>query len=696
MAYPLNDKQLACVSHGEGPLLVLAGAGAGKTGVIVNRIAHLLKSGSKAAEICAVTFTNKAAREMRERVRELAKAAKETTTVAGFGKKNIGPSLKGIFIGTFHSLGLMILRENHEAAGINQNFTIMGQDDQLTLAREILVQNGVDTDLFDEKRFIKAVSDWKNSGESRDNFFSDDIWALRVPQKPIAEIAGQYVDRLAGMNALDFDDMILLPERLLRASEEVREKYRARFRFFLADEFQDTNPLQFRFLTQLMRAPYNLCAVGDDDQSIYSWRGADTRIMLEFKSRFPTAEIIALEQNYRSLQFILDIANQLIAHNSARHPKNLFSEAKIPGRATVFEADDGTLEAEYVADAIVAAKVRYQLEYSAFCVLYRTNFQSRPFEEILRQRNIPYHVSGSYQFYDRSEIKDVLAYLRFLANHADDRSLMRILGVPRRGISETAVQRLAQYAQLGQKHLWQIIDEIEMCEIDISAATLSGILEFKEFIAKHVHEVRKVGQLTKAVQNLVDGLELEREYFRQGLATEKVTNKLLNVRELMHSIGEFESGERALPQLGDNAERNLYTYLQFVALLTADDKDNDADLARVQLMTIHQAKGLEFDTVFITGMEDGILPHQRSLDSDGDRSEQDSIEEERRLLYVALTRAKKRLYLTLALTRKNRGLTIDATPSRFLEELPQDLLEWESANDAPADLAALENMLLNI
>lgn len=679
MAYPLNERQSACVHHGEGPLLVLAGAGSGKTGVIVNRITRLIKKEIKPSAICAVTFTNKAAREMRERVREL-----------------VGKNPKGIFIGTFHSLGLLILRENHEAAGISPNFVIMGQDDQLTLGREVLVLNGVDTDIFSEKHLIKAVSDWKNSGEAREDFFFDDVWALRVPQKPIAEIVAQYCERLAGMNALDFDDLILIPENLLGSNDEVREHYRSRFSHFLADEFQDTNPLQFRFLGRLMREPFNLCAVGDDDQSIYSWRGADTRIMLEFQQRFPKAQVIALEQNYRSLQFILDIANQLIAHNSARHPKNLYSTSKTPGQAIVFEAEDGLGEAEYAADTIVALKVRQRLDYSAFCVLYRTNFQSRSFEEVLRQRNIPYHVSGSYQFYDRSEIKDVLAYLRFFANQADDRSLMRILNLPRRGVSETAVQRLAQYAQLNKRCLWDILSEIEMCEIDISAATLSGILEFKEFFAVHLHEIRRSGNLAKATQNLVDALQLECEYVRQGLDQQKITNKLLNVRELMRSIEDFENGERQIAMIGENAERNLYTYLQFVALLTADDKDKESEIPRVQLMTIHQAKGLEFDTVFVTGLEDGILPHQRSIDNQNESSEAQAVEEERRLLYVALTRAKKRLYLTLSRTRKNRGLVTDCTPSRFLDELPGHLLQWESTTPQTADLADLEKMLLNI
>ena len=697
MAYPLNALQEKCVSHGEGPLLVLAGAGSGKTGVIVNRITSLIKRGIKPSAICAVTFTNKAAREMRERVRALAKGVDSkgsAGTTAGTPSKKSPSPTKGIFIGTFHSLGLMILREHTEAAGIQNNFIIMGQDDQLTHARELLVMSGVDVEAFNEKHFIKAVSDWKNSGESRGNFFGDDIWKLRVPQKPIADIAGEYVERLAQMNALDFDDLILIPERLLRDNEEIREKYRARFEYFLADEFQDTNPLQFRFLSLLMRPPMNLCAVGDDDQSIYSWRGADTRIMLEFKQRFPDSEIIALEQNYRSEQYILDISNHLIAHNTQRHAKNLFSDKKTPNRAVIFEADDGTGEAEYVADTVVALKMRHRVEYSAFCVLYRTNFQSRSFEEILRQRNIPYHVSGSYQFYDRSEIKDILAYLRFFANHNDDRSLMRILLMPKRGISEASIGRLAQYAQLNKKHLWDILSEIEMCEIDISAAALSGILEFKDFVAEHEQELRKAGQLSKAAQKLVDALHLEKEYLRQGLDTQKVTNKILNVRELMRSIEDFESGERQLPGLGENAERSIYTYLHFVALITADDKDNESDLPRVQLMTIHQAKGLEFGTVFVTGLEDGILPHQRSVESD---NETHAIEEERRLMYVALTRAKSRLYLTLSRTRKNRGLVTDCTPSRFIDELPKDLLDWESATSAgPADLAELENMLSGI
>jgi DNA helicase-2/ATP-dependent DNA helicase PcrA len=268
--------------------------------------------------------------------------------------------------------------------------------------------------------------------------------------------------------------------------------------------------------------------------------------------------------------------------------------------------------------------------------------------------------------------------------------------MPKRGISETAIQRLSQYAQLNKKHLWDVLAEIEMCEIDINAATLAGIMEFKEFIATHEHEIRKTGNLAKAAQNLVDALQLEREYVRQGVDAQKIINKLLNVRELMRSVDDFENSDRQLPNMGEGAERNLYTYLQFVALLTADDKENESETPKVQLMTIHQAKGLEFHTVFVTGLEDGILPHQRSIDNETEANEVQGIEEERRLLYVALTRAKAKLYLTLSRTRKNRGLITDATPSRFLDELPTELLEWESTTAEAGDLAALESMLLNI
>ncbi|HRP69072.1 MAG TPA: 3'-5' exonuclease [Turneriella sp.] len=684
--------QQKCVCHGEGPLLVLAGAGSGKTGVIVNRITHLIEAGTKASAICAVTFTNKAAREMRERVREIVgKGAQKTMPLRAPHGKNSALSIKGIFIGTFHSLGLTILRENLEAAGIRENFLITGRDDQLTLAREILVHSGVDVERYDEKQLIKSISDWKNSGEAKNAFFESDLWKLKIPERPILEIVDEYLTRLKEMNALDFDDLILLPTRLLENNQPVREKYRARFSYFLADEFQDTNPLQFHFLTQLMRAPMNLTAVGDDDQSIYSWRGADTRIMLEFKTRFPESEIVALEQNYRSEQYILDIANRLIQNNTHRHAKNLFSDRKIPNQAKVFEAADGLAEAEYAADTIVTLKVKHNLEYSAFAVLYRTNFQSRSFEEILRQRNIPYHVSGSFQFYDRSEIKDILAYLRFFANHADDRSLMRILLMPKRGISEAAIGRLTQYAHLNKKHLWDILTEIEMCEMEVSSAALTGILEFRDFVAEHETEIRKPGQLAKAAQKLVDALQLEKEYVRQGVEAQKIKNKLLNVRELIRSMEDFETGDRQILGVTEGVERWLYTYLQFVALITADDKESANDLPRVELMTIHQAKGLEFDTVFVTGLEEGVLPHQRSVDA-AEENEDTAIEEERRLMYVAITRAKKRLYLTYSASRKNRGMTLECSPSRFLDELPQHLLEWENLTNAELDTANLETL----
>ncbi|MBV6493727.1 MAG: ATP-dependent DNA helicase PcrA [Turneriella sp.] len=688
VAYPLNAMQQQCVFHGEGPLLVLAGAGSGKTGVIVNRITHLVREKVRASEICAVTFTNKAAREMRERVRSLVGTTEKNVPQDKIAKgKQL--SIKGIFIGTFHSLGLMVLRENIEAASLRENFLIMGSDDQLTLAHEILVHSGVDIERFDEKKLIHAISEWKNSGENKNDYFANDIWRLKIPERPVLEIIDEYSTRLMQTNTLDFDDLILRPTRLLETNAAIREKYRTRFSYFLVDEFQDTNPLQFRFLTELMRSPFNLTAVGDDDQSIYSWRGADTRIMLEFKTRFPEAKIVALEQNYRSDQFILDIANRLIQNNTDRHKKNLFSERKTPNNAVLFQAADGLGEAEYVADKIASLKIQHRLEYSAFCVLYRTNFQSRSFEEVLRQRNIPYHVSGSFQFYDRSEIKDILAYLRFFANHADDRSLMRVLLMPKRGVSETTIERLTQYAHLNKKHLWEVLNEIEMCEIEISATALSGILAFRDFVSEHETEIRKVGQLAKSAQKLIDSLELEKEYVRQGIEAQKIVNKLLNIRELVRSIEDFEFGKRQIPGIAEDSERSLYTYLQFVALLTQDDKEENAATPRVELMTIHQAKGLEFDTVFIAGLEEGVLPHQRSVDA-AEENDNHAIEEERRLLYVALTRAKRRLYLTYSISRKNRGLTLDTTPSRFLDELPQHLIEWENTDAQEFDASNLE------
>ncbi|MCX7633069.1 MAG: UvrD-helicase domain-containing protein [Turneriella sp.] len=674
MPYTLNAQQRSCVEHGSGPLLVLAGAGSGKTGVITQRIAHLVRSGIPGHAICAVTFTNKAAQEMRERVREI-----------------LGKNPRGMFLGTFHSLGLKILRDNAHRCGLVPQFSVLARDDQLALAREILVAAGVDLDAFSEKFLLSLISDCKNSGRSPKEFFADFLYPALPAGLSLETLMANYGERLKAMQAVDFDDLILLPERLLAEDVELQRQYQQKLRWFLVDEFQDTNPLQFRFLLHLLAEPFNLCAVGDDDQAIYSWRGADASIMLGFRRHFPQAKIIALEQNYRSRQFILDLANALIAHNRHRHSKNLFSLDTRPGQAVVFSAQDSLAEAERIAEAIITTKLRDKKQYSDFCVLYRTNFQSRPFEEVFRQRNLPYRVSGSYDFYERSEIKDVLAYLRFFANPADDRALLRILNLPRRGISEKACERLVQYALQHKMSLWSAVEQVELAEIGISAVALGGLLAFKEFVAKHRNNFFQRGGLARATQNLVADLQLQEEYRRQGHDPEKVTNKMLNIRELIRAIEDFEDPERAVAVIPEETERNIYSYLQFIALLSREQGAEQDTLPRVQLMTIHQAKGLEFDTVFIAGLEEGLLPHHRSTHTEDDLT---GLEEERRLFYVAITRARERLFLSYAATRRSHGQIMETSPSRFLSELPPHLLDWEQ--EKPADLGELEKMLAQL
>lgn len=662
----LNEPQREAVYHTTGPLLILAGAGSGKTRVITERINRLINEEKvSASSICAVTFTNKAAEEMKERLRSLT-----------------GKRIKGLYVGTFHSLGLKILRENVDQLPLEENFTILNQEDQYAIAAEIQKETGIDPEVLPEKTMIWNFSQAKNTG---------------LPAKEISyylsgklgseweEYFGRYQEYLGHINSVDFDDLLLLPRDLLKSNESVRNKYREKWKYFLVDEFQDTNPLQFDFLRQLIDESNNLCAVGDDDQSIYGWRGADIRIILGFRETYDNARIVYLEQNYRSTQTILDLANSTIQNNTNRHSKKLWSAKGRGEPVEIAETETSEDEAVFLADSIAYLQQTQKQPLSDMAILFRTNFQSRPFEEELRRRNIPYHLSGGYQFFDRKEIKDLIAYLRFIANHADERSFMRIINFPRRQIGDASLQKLRDLALLEKKRIWDILLEIESHDISLPTPAFSGLLEFRDFIQRHEAALRRPGNLSRAFTALVEDLNPEQEFARMGLEENKVQARMYNIKELFNSVYYFESQNQ-----GEKA--GLFEYLQYISLLTTD-RDEDQQTDKLQLMTLHLAKGLEFRTVFLTGMEDGILPHRRSLEESEETLSGHSLEEERRLFYVGITRAKEKLFLSYARMRRSYGEEMETQPSRFLMELPESLVIWNSRGEEEKSVEEMLNLI---
>ncbi len=655
----LNPEQNEAVEHGEGPMLILAGAGSGKTRVIVQRIVNLLhKKAATARQVCAVTFTNKSAGEMKERLKE-----------------QLGKKQKGMFVGTFHALGLKIIRDHPAECDLSPKFTILASEDQLSIYNDLIKECGLDPDEVKDKQLAWLVSQAKNQGGSDQKIAA---YLADNDGDVFAEVFNRYQEKLTSYNSVDFDDLILKPTRLLQNHPEIQTNYRQLWKYFLVDEFQDTNPLQFDFLTCLLSEPFNLCAVGDDDQSIYGWRGADIQIILNFKKLFTDPKIIYLEQNYRSNQHILDLANSVIRNNSERHAKKLWSEKKSGSTSPIYEAETSVEEASYICDQI--NKLRKFTHASEIALLYRTNFQSRAFEEALRLNGIPYHISGAYQFYDRKEIKDILAYLRFIANQHDEKSLLRIINFPKRNIGDKTVQNLRSFSHEHKLSIWQVIKEIESAAVQIAPAALSGLLEFRDLIEKYTSEIGR--NFAPACEAMIKALDFEKAFYRQGLEEKIIKAKTQNISELVRSLYEFANREENV---------NIYSYLQFIALVSGDDRDENENQEKVNLMTLHNSKGLEFEAVFLAGLAEGMLPHRKSIE------ELDNVEEERRLFYVGITRAKAHVYFSYPKMHRTFDGEVINEPSRFLSELPQDMVKWyllgsddeESFEDALESLSAL-------
>jgi DNA helicase II / ATP-dependent DNA helicase PcrA len=655
----LNPAQREAVLHTEGPVLVVAGAGSGKTRVLTRRIAHLLGAvGVKPPEILAITFTNKAAGEMRERVGDL-----------------VGPSARAAWVMTFHSACGRILRREAQRLGYRSNFTIYDQADQIRLVKRCLEELERDPKRFTPRGIHSQISNAKNTLVGPDEY-GDRVASFY--DQTVAEVYDLYQKRLFASNAVDFDDMLYLTVDALERFPEARQKWQTAFRYILVDEYQDTNHAQYRLLQLLAEQHQNVFAVGDPDQSIYGFRGADIRNVLEFEHDFPGSYSIALEQNYRSTQHILDAANGVIRHNRERKEKNLWSELGDGDPVRVIEVEDEHAEARYVA-AEIALLVEEGFSGSEVAVFYRTNAQSRVLEDILVRQGIAYQVIGGPRFYERAEIKDLVAYLQVLDNPYDAVSLLRIANRPRRGIGDTSLARLQTWADQREISLWEATAEAE--NAGVGAAPQKALKAFRGAIESLMSAAQEF-----EVPELIEEV-LVRSGYRESLEAERTIEsqgRLENLEELVSVAREWR--EQA-------EDTTLSAFLQEISLY-ADQDAMRGDGSLVTLMTIHNAKGLEFRAVYLIGMEEGIFPHSRSIEEQG-------IEEERRLCYVGMTRARERLTLLHASSRMLRGMRDHNLPSRFLDEVPDGHVERErlrpaswSAYNAPrqSQLAPIENV----
>ncbi|WP_297276407.1 ATP-dependent helicase [uncultured Brachyspira sp.] len=649
MALMLNEEQRQAVEHINGPLLALAGAGSGKTRVITERIAYLIKHGVLPSQILAVTFTNKAAAEMRERITKLLKEKP-----------------KQLVVSTFHSFCVRVLKGDIEKLGYKNNFSIYSSSDSRTLIRNILREIKINTLNYDENLFAWYIDRYKNNLMKPYEVEPHDD--LEKIAKRVYEVYQTY---LKGYNAVDFNDLINLTIDLYVEFPEVLEKYQERFRYIMVDEYQDTNFAQYK-LTSLLASKYrNIAVVGDDDQSIYAFRGADVSNMLSFENEYPDAKIVTLTKNYRSTKAILEAAHSVISNNIQRKNKEVVAEGEEGIPPVIMPCEDEREEAQFVADSIINYSISKRLNYEDFAVLFRMNAQSRLFEEAFRLRGLPYTVVGAFQFYERKEIKDILAYLNLFVNPEDEVSLLRVINIPKRGIGAVAINTLNEISIKNESSLYQTLLDYESIE-EISPKAKAGIKDFLEII-EHYHNLFTVDKndiecpkLYENINKFLDVIAYHNEVLNSSDTKEQGAKKMENVESLMNGILEYEKS---------NKNATLKNYLDRILLMSIEEQNEDEDKKKgIMLMSIHAAKGLEFPYVYICGMEDGIMPHQKSLDENG-------LEEERRLCYVAMTRAKKHLTLTYCRSRTKMGRKVECTPSVFLEEMSKNLPEEMAMNE---------------
>ncbi|MFL6540046.1 MAG: ATP-dependent helicase [Chthoniobacterales bacterium] len=631
----LNDAQRSAVTSTEGPLLILAGAGTGKTRVITMRVAYMIERGVDASHVLAVTFTNKAATEMRERLARM-----------------VAPdAAKKVTMSTFHALCLRILRNGINHLGYKNNFSIYDEGDQLGLIKKIITRTAARDEKLDPNVAKASISKAKNNG-----------WAPPTDEQTlVGAVFARYTNELKTANAVDFDDLLLLTVKLLNEHPEVRKRWREKFRYIMVDEFQDTNKLQLELVTLLADANRNVAVVGDDDQSIYAWRGAEVSNILEFEAHFPNPKVVRLEQNYRSTNSILGAANSLIKNNPRRRPKRLWSASGDGEKVRIIEAPHDKAEAQFVAEEIQRRHLDGGDAWESFAVLFRMNAQSRVLEENLRRLQIPYRIVGGKSFFDRREVKDVLAYMSVLVNPDDDASLLRIINTPARGISASTVERALHESVQRKTSLWAALQSKEFLEL-ASTRTATSIKAFVELIGGYETKITQpLSDPASLVSQLVVEVGYDEELRRTCKSGEEADARAGNIRDIIRDLGDFTK----------RSNKGLLGFLDEVTLDQEREEEKEDDIEKkrgVTLITMHAAKGLEFRHVYLIGLEEGLLPHDRSK-SEG------SIDEERRLLYVGITRARRTLTLTHCRDRMKYGSASSCAPSSFIKELAPEFVE---------------------
>ena len=631
----LNPQQYRAVTTTDGAILIIAGAGSGKTRVITFRIAHMLDKGIPQSQILALTFTNKAAKEMSDRIKGLTQKKLQNLTVS-----------------TFHAFGVKVLRAEIEQLGYRENFSIYDETNRVALIKECGRELKFSPEAMDIYTIGNLISNIKTGRKNWDTM--NDMY------RPLYE---SYQEGLKLYNAVDFDDLIVLPIKLFKEHPEVLAKYRDRYKYIMVDEFQDTSHQQYEFMHLL--ADQNVAVVGDDDQSIYSWRGADYQNIVNFEHDFNVTEI-RLEQNYRSTGTILEAANGVISHNTNRKDKKLWSGNGAGKPIEIFMPENETDEADFIAESILGIALEEKRKYDDFGVLMRANTQSRFIEEAFLQNNIPYTMSGGTSFFERKEIKDVISYLRFIANHDDDINLIRIINCPRRGIGRAAIQLLNDEAELQGCTMWNaIISLINRKDSPANDALKDDLQEFVNLIENQRQKLLSGRGLANKVRQMVEDINYKDHLISEYSKSEKAVRfKLLNIESLLNSMDIWENDP-------DNSNPSLFNYLNRITLLSRDNGDDENDKGKVNLMTIHASKGLEFPVVFIAGAEEGLIPHARSVEENGG-----NVEEERRLFYVAITRARDKLIISACRKRRRGQMVAEAEPSRFLDEIPSNLVEY--------------------
>ncbi|MBN6059176.1 DNA helicase Rep [Aggregatibacter actinomycetemcomitans] len=640
----LNPQQQQAVEYVSGPCLVLAGAGSGKTRVIINKIAHLIdKCGYFPKQIAAVTFTNKAAREMKERVAQ------------SIGKAQS----KGLIVSTFHTLGFDIIKCEYKQLGFKANMTLFDEHDQMALLKE-LTADVLQEDKGVLRELINRISNWKNDlcspqqalGLARDN-----------KEQTFAHCYDRYNKQLRAYNALDFDDLIMLPTLLFKQNAEVRLKWQEKIRYLLVDEYQDTNTSQYELIKLLVGERARFTVVGDDDQSIYSWRGARPQNMVRLRDDFPALRVIKLEQNYRSSQLILHCANILIDNNEHVFDKKLFSNLGEGEKLQIIEAKNEEHEAERVVGELIAHRFIGKTHYRDYAILYRGNHQSRLLEKILMQNRIPYKISGGTSFFSRTEIKDMMAYLRLVVNQDDDAAFLRIVNTPKREIGTATLEKLGSLAQEKHISLFEAIFDFELLQ-RVTPKAYDALQKFARWTVELNDEIQR-SEPERAVRSMLSSLHYEEYLYEYATSPKAAEMQSKNVAMLFDWVAGMLKGDEFNEPMNLN---QIVTRLTLRDMLERGEEENDGD--QVQLMTLHASKGLEFPHVFLIGMEEGILPHQTSID-------EDNVEEERRLTYVGITRAQQNLWFSLCKERRQFGELIRPEPSRFLLELPENDLQWE-------------------